>query len=335
VIIEYTLADGSYPVDITSGPDGALWFTESTANKIGRITTTGTITEFAVPTADSSPGGIAAGSDGALWFTEQSGNKIGRISVSGTITEYPSAGGPISITPGADGALWFTEYFGVKIGRITTAGVITQYPVPTAGYLQGITAGPRGGIWFTENSANRIAQVLIQTALLTAVPAQSTPGKAVTLSGAGFAAGESVTIADDAGPYRTATADGSGAFSITGPLRPAPFGPNSFVATGAISRKLAVAKITIAPRLFATPPVVTAGGQMTIQGLGFSAVGSVDMYIDDNLFAGSGPTDIHGSVSGNNAVKLTIPSRLPAGIHFISGTGATYNETARAYFTVE
>src|SRR5262249_36967893 len=40
--------------DITVGPDGNLWFTERTGNKIGRITRTGVITgEFPVPTPDS------------------------------------------------------------------------------------------------------------------------------------------------------------------------------------------------------------------------------------------------------------------------------------------
>jgi virginiamycin B lyase len=41
--------------------------------------TEGVITEFAIPTADSSPQVIAAGPDDALWFTEFSANKIGRI----------------------------------------------------------------------------------------------------------------------------------------------------------------------------------------------------------------------------------------------------------------
>src|SRR5258706_4225506 len=41
------------PWSITTGPDGALWFTESFANKIGRITTAGVITEFPIPTANS------------------------------------------------------------------------------------------------------------------------------------------------------------------------------------------------------------------------------------------------------------------------------------------
>src|SRR5215470_6575495 len=36
----------SDPFSVTAGPDGALWFTERFANKIGRIDTSGNITEF-------------------------------------------------------------------------------------------------------------------------------------------------------------------------------------------------------------------------------------------------------------------------------------------------
>jgi streptogramin lyase len=36
-ITEYPLPRGSYPSQITSGPDGALWFTEAGGNKIARI----------------------------------------------------------------------------------------------------------------------------------------------------------------------------------------------------------------------------------------------------------------------------------------------------------
>ena len=38
------------------GSDGALWFTESRGNAIGRITTSGAITEYALPAAESMPG---------------------------------------------------------------------------------------------------------------------------------------------------------------------------------------------------------------------------------------------------------------------------------------
>jgi len=63
---------------ITVGPDGALWFIE--ANKIGRFTTSGVLTEYPVPSGDGL--GITTGPDGALWFTEGgSSGKVGRISV--------------------------------------------------------------------------------------------------------------------------------------------------------------------------------------------------------------------------------------------------------------
>ena len=68
-IIEYKLpSTHSGPNFIVAGPDGNLWFTEITANKIGRITTDGAITEFPVPTRQASLQGIAAGPDGNLWW---------------------------------------------------------------------------------------------------------------------------------------------------------------------------------------------------------------------------------------------------------------------------
>src|SRR5262249_27251419 len=65
---------------ITAGPDGNLWFTEfSAANKIGRITTSGTVMEFDILTINSAPTGIAPGPDGNIWFAEGNGFNIARI----------------------------------------------------------------------------------------------------------------------------------------------------------------------------------------------------------------------------------------------------------------
>jgi streptogramin lyase len=76
----------SGPFGITAGPDGALWFAENNANKIGRITVAGVVTEFPIPTANSAPSGITTGPDGALWFTENGANKIGRLRIVPTAT---------------------------------------------------------------------------------------------------------------------------------------------------------------------------------------------------------------------------------------------------------
>ena len=48
-------------------------------NKVGRITTGGSVTEYPVPTVSSSPAGIAPGPDGRVWFGELSGNQIGAL----------------------------------------------------------------------------------------------------------------------------------------------------------------------------------------------------------------------------------------------------------------
>ena len=143
----------SSPLAITAGPDGALWFTESVANKIGRITTAGVITEFPIPTASSDPRGITAGPDAAIWFTERAANQIGRISTDGTITEFsiPTSGAlPLSIVSGADGALWFVENGPSAVGRITTAGSYTETPITGGGpWASAIASGPDGNLWLT------------------------------------------------------------------------------------------------------------------------------------------------------------------------------------------
>ena len=59
--------EGSSFVDITAGPDGALWITDFYNWQIVRMTTDGTFSTFKLNTA---PLGITVGPDKALWFTE-------------------------------------------------------------------------------------------------------------------------------------------------------------------------------------------------------------------------------------------------------------------------
>ena len=160
--------------DITSGPDGALWFTGGSGGHgvIGRISTAGVITTFSDPTIE--PASLTVGSDGALWFTndhfvgtnQNDTFSIGRITTAGVVSNFtdPSLARPGAITAGPDGALWFTNG-GVfdngiptadkgSIGRITTAGVITDFHAPSVIYPGGITAGPDGALWFTNTGGS-------------------------------------------------------------------------------------------------------------------------------------------------------------------------------------
>lgn len=113
---------------IANGPDGNLWITQAgTTNAIARMTTSGVLTEFPLPTKDAQPLGIAQGNDGAVWFT---------------------------------------EFKASKVARITTGGVITEFPTPTANAgpsgiasLLGECGSGHGRIWFTEATANKIALI--------------------------------------------------------------------------------------------------------------------------------------------------------------------------------
>lgn len=110
------------------GPDGALWFTDMGHNAIGRITVSGQITEYPIPTANSGVTDIAAARDGGMWFTESSADKIGRIDATGAIHEFPlptANAYPTAIAavpPGASvnsSQIWFAEQNAQKIGSIT------------------------------------------------------------------------------------------------------------------------------------------------------------------------------------------------------------------------
>jgi virginiamycin B lyase len=163
VINEYPAPPGGVPVNIITGPDQNLWFTDQSIDSVVQMTTTGSYVAFPIPTQGSTPSGIASGPDGNLWFAEANGNNIGRLTLNGDFTEFPlltPGADPTNITVGSDGNIWFVEEFANNIGRITTDGVVTEFPLPTADALPvAITAGPDGNIWFSEEDANQIGTI--------------------------------------------------------------------------------------------------------------------------------------------------------------------------------
>jgi len=162
LITEFPAGAGdTRPWGITPGPDGNLWFAESQGDRIGRITTSGAVTEFFnSATAGSHPTQITAGPDGNLWFVEQNGLRVGRITPLGVSTEFNISGAAFDIAAGPDGNLWFTIPAG-RIGQITPVGVVTEFTagISPGALPYGIVAGPDGNLWFTENGANKIGRI--------------------------------------------------------------------------------------------------------------------------------------------------------------------------------
>jgi len=140
------------PAGITAGPDGALWFTDTGNDVIGRITTAGSFT-LEKPAGAELSNGIVTGPDKNLWFTlEEEYGGIGRITPDGVVTLFDDPGGayPQGITVGPDGALWFAESNGT-VGRMTTKGKVKHFTVaPSNAELEGIVTGPDGNLWVTQ-----------------------------------------------------------------------------------------------------------------------------------------------------------------------------------------
>ena len=125
---------------ITAGPDGAMWYL--TREAIGRITTSGQVTEFPHERVwgvfEDVRGMMTAGPDGSLWFLGSTPGMVptaamDRITASGEVTEIPFSTNdsyPQAIAWGPDADIWFASSFGSSIGHVSTAGKFTAYPVP-------------------------------------------------------------------------------------------------------------------------------------------------------------------------------------------------------------
>ena len=133
---------------MTTGPNGALWYTNGGNNTIGEITTDGKSTIYSGSGIDQ-PWGITSGPDDDLWFTNLSGNTIGRISTSGVVTIYKDKriDEPQGIAEGSDGDIWFTNSGDDEIGRITPSGYISIHKIGIIDPIA-ITSSPHG-LWVT------------------------------------------------------------------------------------------------------------------------------------------------------------------------------------------
>jgi streptogramin lyase len=161
----------SFVINITTGPDDALWFTtqlQLVNHYIGRIDTSGAETFYKLDSLGVQGHSIVAGADGNLWFGTGL-NSIGRISIAGARTIFPlgpaspSPGHSDGLTAGPDGNIWFTDTDNGAIGFVKPSGEAVSFgggSPNTFGPLA-ITTGPDGNIWFTDFASNQIGRVTL------------------------------------------------------------------------------------------------------------------------------------------------------------------------------
>jgi streptogramin lyase len=149
----------SRPFRIAPGPDGNVWFTNTDADMVGKVTPGGTITEY--PIGDGKfPYDIVAGRDGNLWFTENINDKTGAVSTGGTLVhEYYAPGvdsRPTGITVAPNGEIWWVDGGAgtdpeSDVSRLTRSGEVINYSLAQCACSGiGITTGPDGNLWAVE-----------------------------------------------------------------------------------------------------------------------------------------------------------------------------------------
>jgi virginiamycin B lyase len=172
------LQDGgrSCPGAIASGPDGNVWFADEGSdcgsgaglNEIGKVTPSGTITEYAQGLQErnlSKPTALTSGPDGKVWFTDAGtqhlgASAIGQVSSAGEITEMPldAKSIPFDVVRGPGDRMWFTDRGGTAaIARVESSAAPTEFSdglqIANQSSPGALAVGSDGDIWFADGGA--------------------------------------------------------------------------------------------------------------------------------------------------------------------------------------
>jgi streptogramin lyase len=253
-VTEFVVPGGFYLRGIIAGPDGNLWFTDQRGSydgqqlpgMIGRITPTGTITEFNLPNAQSTPTPIEiiAGPDGHLYFTEACKTSacypggetvaVGRIRPFGSDAEIQASVTTVvpktstlctgqacdtlywGITVGLDGSLWIAG--GTSIDRLSLLPEphLTRYPIPGAVQYSAldITTGIDGNVWFTGETPNEPLGRITPNGEITLYPLPAPATEAI-----------GIRTGPDGNLWLAAGAAGGGTEGLIGTFSPFGLGP--------------------------------------------------------------------------------------------------------------
>lgn len=154
---------GVGPYSIASGPDGALWFTEHNGTgpnndrySVGRITTTGDVSQYQVPDGETVPNGIASGNSDTLWFADGT-DHIGKIAIVPDPPWLSATANPTNIAPQLnwqpiEGALRYNIYRDGTIIATTPATTYTDLSAPEGNYTYSVSASSKYAESYQSNS---------------------------------------------------------------------------------------------------------------------------------------------------------------------------------------
>jgi hypothetical protein len=229
---------------------------------------------------------------------------------------------PVSGPPGSQVTVSGSGFKGVTSTGLSLDGVsIATISTDSAGSFGTnavIPAGAAGSHVFKANDGTYSA-----TSSFTIKPAftlsagQGVTGNQITATGAGFAAGTTVTIQSDPGGsvITKVDSDAKGSFTLQFPVPQLNAGSYTFTATDGTNP--AGAPFTITASIRATPTAGNAGSKVTVAGTGFS--GTVTIKYDSSVLESNVPVS-----SGAFSKIITVPAGS-RGSHIISVSDAALN----------
>lgn len=242
---EYPLGPGMSADQLIWGPNESgertwIWFTDPTANKLGRLDpATGASQEFTLPAGVSGLQDIAAASDGRVYATASGSDEIVRAKpmLGSIVTEAfqrSSGVAPYGITAGPDGNVWFTERFpaaGSTKPDIVRMGIVAAAASTAPATAVGNTAATLNSTVNPNGSPTHYAFVYATNPGLTG--ASTSPGGTLAADESSHPAGESISGLTTGVTYYYKVVADNGNGAVAGTMRsftpgsPQPNAPHS------------------------------------------------------------------------------------------------------------
>ena len=159
--------DAAVAYDVKPAPNGDVWFTFPSANRIGKVDAkTRKVSMWEMPTPNIYPRRMEIGPDGMIWVGEAgfpfSVGKMARFDPrTQTFKEYVLPGpdpSPYALGFDADGYLWYDSHYQDTVNRFDTrTGKIIEYPFPHAEIShREFFRDRQGRMWYGSNPNNKV-----------------------------------------------------------------------------------------------------------------------------------------------------------------------------------
>jgi streptogramin lyase len=134
---------------LVTGPDGTLWATTATNDRLARVTAGGAVTHspFGVPYCRSAPlaSDLTRAADGAVWIADTGCRRLIRVPPSGSASVVPVPF-PVAVAADAAGGVWYASSGAQTGGHVDAAGTVT--PLARREPATDVAVAPDGTAWF-------------------------------------------------------------------------------------------------------------------------------------------------------------------------------------------